>query len=162
MSYNKTTSVALILLLVSLTGRVYAQSLTGSSGQTFTANGLTLSFAVGEASAQSHSTTNFTLNEGMLASLTAVEQVLGIKNEKLQQITTYPNPASDWVSIQSTDVSVDRALIYDINGQKVLESPVLEGRLEVSRLPDGIYTILFMNSQSTNSIVARSILKVLN
>lgn len=57
----------------------------------------------------------------------------------LLEIKIYPNPVSDRFELNITD-GYDRIEIYDIKGRSVL-TQYIEGQVEVSELPSGIYVI---------------------
>lgn len=69
----------------------------------------------------------------------------GIKDNEMEKIEVYPNPASEYVQIMSDspiDCMVD---IYNSMGQKVLSSR--DGRIDVSALNNGIYLLKILDKR---------------
>lgn len=58
---------------------------------------------------------------------------------KANPINIFPNPATDFITIESTDVNVDKVEIYDSNGRLVLASKQME--IDLTKIPQGIYFI---------------------
>ncbi len=63
----------------------------------------------------------------------------------------YPNPAFDFISIE-TDLDIDRFVIYNFNGQKVLEEKLIDSRLDIRRLDAGFYILHPESSQGLKPI----------
>ena len=59
-------------------------------------------------------------------------------------VKVYPNPTTDKLIIVSKNIQ--KSILYNVNGQKVLESD--RNELNVSRLPTGIYLLHTTNSQN--------------
>lgn len=80
-------------------------------------------------------------------------EVLSIENNELQELSIYPNPASDKVNIVSND-PIDNIEVYDILGKQV---KTLRGinEIDVSNLNSGIYLfkIWIGNKVQTKKIV---------
>jgi len=70
----------------------------------------------------------------------------------------YPNPASDFVTIETNNVEISAVKIYDILGKNVLkQNELTNNRLDVSNLRNGIY---FLKIESNgNSITKKLIIK---
>lgn len=60
-----------------------------------------------------------------------------------KNIAIYPNPASNLITIETTDLEIENIEIFDLTGRKVLEKNQLNNRnqLNVSQLTDGLYII---------------------
>lgn len=64
----------------------------------------------------------------------------GIKENDAAAISVYPNPATDYVIVETCHgASVQRVEIYDITGHKVLSSTSTE--INIGELPQGVYFI---------------------
>jgi hypothetical protein len=67
---------------------------------------------------------------------------LGTSSTEIKNFTIYPNPAEDYVTIESrknlNNISVE---VYDINGRKVIAKDLMNNSLDVSQLSQGIYII---------------------
>jgi N-acetylneuraminic acid mutarotase/PKD repeat protein len=68
---------------------------------------------------------------------------LGIKDvSSSHTVGIYPNPANAEITIQADGQKVDHASIYNIAGQKVIDTDnPIQNKVSVSQLPDGIYVI---------------------
>ena len=67
---------------------------------------------------------------------------------KIDNISIYPNPASDYVVIDS-DMQIDNIMIYDITGKAVFETipTVSTLRVDVKNWPDAAYYIQIITKQ---------------
>ena len=65
-----------------------------------------------------------------------------------KNINIYPNPTVDKIFIVSN--SPQKSTLFNIAGQKILESNALE--LDITGLPSGIY---LLNSQSTQNQISK-------
>ena len=85
------------------------------------------------------------------ADITGIEEDIATMN----YISIYPNPANDFVTIQSDDSSISLKYmeIYDIMGRKVM-SEVLDGqrqRFSIEKLPAGIYNVRIQTDNGRNT-----------
>jgi hypothetical protein len=72
-------------------------------------------------------------------------QSIGSLDKATQQFSFYPNPAVDWVTVQSNGALLAGTLSYtlfDAQGRTVLQGQVTKGMINVSQLPVGSYSIL--------------------
>jgi hypothetical protein len=67
------------------------------------------------------------------------ETSLSVKNFETTQISLYPNPATSEITIISKN-KIDSVIVYNLNGQKVLESDSTE-KLNISTLKSGVYIV---------------------
>ncbi len=76
----------------------------------------------------------------------------GIINPKTgnSNITVYPNPASDYITISGSEQSVAKLQAFDIGGKIVAES-YSENRLEVANLASGLYLLKVIWEDRTQS-----------
>lgn len=71
------------------------------------------------------------------------QQLAGSEKEDSFDVSIYPNPATDWIQI-NTEQEVNAAIqLYNLNGQIVLEDQMVGNyhHLEVSHLPKGNYIL---------------------
>ena len=70
-------------------------------------------------------------------------------NSKLENITIYPNPASDFINIDLKDMEDTRAIIYNKSGQivKTFDHDEIDKDLDVSDLIDGIYYVKVLDDK---------------
>ena len=67
---------------------------------------------------------------------------LGVSNIKPNTLGVYPNPATNEISIATSGQKVDKATVYNLEGQMVssIEAPA-QNKINVSALPEGVYFI---------------------
>lgn len=72
------------------------------------------------------------------------------------KVSIYPNPASDFINIATTDLPTDLKLfVYDMNGKMVMAKVMNSNnyQLEISELPNGVYGVVI---QDNFSLIHRS------
>ncbi|WP_422106620.1 T9SS type A sorting domain-containing protein [Winogradskyella sp.] len=84
--------------------------------------------------------------------LTVTNQTLAVSDEDELVIELYPNPTKDFVSI--TNTTVDRVVIYDINGREVLETT--KTHFSIEHLENGIY---FFRVEHHNQAAIKKVVK---
>jgi len=74
-----------------------------------------------------------------------------------EYISIYPNPANDILTISCTNgASVEKVMIYNQTGQKVLEGELSKNNIDVSSLHPGLY---FIHLQLGDQVKIRKIIK---
>ncbi len=85
----------------------------------------------------------------------AVTITLILGNEDLgkQGISVYPNPVTSILNITSTNLELESAIIYSIQGSKLLEIGLQQGytTIDLSNLSSGIYILKVQSSSQTFS-----------
>jgi PKD repeat protein len=78
---------------------------------------------------------------------------IGIGENQLKEARTYPNPATDYLTIELPEaLTQTRFSLYSVNGVLITEQEVIAGSqkvIDVSKLPRGIY---ILRLESTNSV----------
>ena len=65
----------------------------------------------------------------------------------------YPNPASDFITIELENNNEEKIKIYNIYGQLVKEVSISNNqKLNITELTNGIYTVSFQSNKSSTSI----------
>lgn len=83
--------------------------------------------------------------------LTAECSLLSAKEFEADHLAVVPNPASDFLKISlASGKSVDRAEIYTVSGQKVLEARTGFDNINVSKLAGGLYILKTYTSENQN------------
>ncbi len=82
-------------------------------------------------------------NPDINTKLTVVEgSTLQVLESTKPTLSIYPNPAEDFIQIQMSDArSTNNVLVYDLSGKIVLSTKAQSGRLDISTLPSGFYTV---------------------
>jgi len=78
-------------------------------------------------------------------------QDIGSRNE----INIYPNPATDKITIETSEVSIKGTLkIMNIEGQPLLmrQSTTVKTQLDISNLPNGIYFVRLTNERTVTMV----------
>ena len=74
-------------------------------------------------------------------------QPLGSNNFINAQFSLYPNPASSILNIKSNDnLVLKSAQVYDINGNLVTKSDLVNGSINVETLAVGTYVLLLTDT----------------
>ncbi|GGE04198.1 T9SS type A sorting domain-containing protein [Psychroflexus salis] len=76
------------------------------------------------------------------------EDNLGIEGEELKKIMIYPNPTSNLLHIETSQIDITAIGIFDLQGKRVMQlnSAYLNG-IDVSQLTNGIYFIKVSTSE---------------
>lgn len=86
-----------------------------------------------------------TFGECQLESSPIVFVVTGIKDGVIKEVSVYPNPVNDYLTIQinNTQTLNGKLKIYNSNGRLILEGSLFENKsqLNVNSLPKGLYLI---------------------
>jgi len=86
-------------------------------------------------------------NVGSCSFELTVESVLGVASNQLNAgVAIYPNPARNVMNIgNSTDIQLERAVIYDLNGRMIqtvdLSDMSTEASVNVAHLASGVYMV---------------------
>jgi len=100
--------------------------------------------------------TNFAGNQFLNAVFENSNAVLSVKgyNEiAINKITIYPNPATDFININST-IEINKVELYDLLGKQVISTNQTSG-INVSHLPIGVY---ILKLYAKNGITSRKII----
>ncbi len=83
----------------------------------------------------------------------SVNEVLSVKENKLENFTAYPNPATDVFNFQSQE-TVSKITFFNTLGQKVLEQNVAEnsGSIGISGLAPGMYLVNIEGQGKTKTV----------
>lgn len=72
-------------------------------------------------------------------------------------VSVYPNPTSDFVTIKSNNLEISEIFVFDILGKEVmLNSKLTNSRLDVSNLNSGVY---FMKINASGTNITKKIIK---
>lgn len=67
--------------------------------------------------------------------------IISTKDEVLPSLDIWPNPATDMINIELSDLVRFEAEIYNIYGEKVMDESYISSEINVSELPIGAYFI---------------------
>ncbi len=78
----------------------------------------------------------------------------GLESSPLAQIAVFPVPADDLLLIQLANQEVDKVMIFDISGKRVMDLPGLKSgqlKIDVRSLPQGMYFLQLSNAEDAVS-----------
>ncbi|NJK97580.1 MAG: T9SS type A sorting domain-containing protein [Bacteroidales bacterium] len=70
-----------------------------------------------------------------------VSQSTDVKELGTTNIQVYPNPAKNYITIKYNSAYPVRVELYNINGKKVMDELLQNENLDISKLPNGLYTL---------------------
>lgn len=86
-----------------------------------------------------------------------VEGVLSVDDFSTSNVKIYPNPANDFINIESNVNEITEVALYDILGKKVLsQNKLTNNRLDISNLTRGVY---FIKINSNGNSITKKIIK---
>lgn len=147
---NKTTSSLVVgtseqLIATVLPTNANNQNVTWNSDNTAVAtvnNGLVSAFSVGTTII---SVT--TVDGGFRAECTISVIPTSIESIEASKISIYPNPAESYLFIDGGGQSMERIRIINISGVIVAEENAVSGKIDVSRLSEGIYFLIIQTDK---------------
>jgi hypothetical protein len=80
------------------------------------------------------------------------------KNEILNSVKLYPNPAQDVINIESKTVRLSTVDVYNVLGAKVMSSEILNDRVNVSSLRKGVY-FMKINAEEGGSATKKIVIE---
>lgn len=77
----------------------------------------------------------------------SVLHVLGVSELEKDNVKIYPNPTADFIYVKlSSKSKIEGAEIYDLSGKLVFRTKLDSEQLDLRSLPQGVYMIVFKNS----------------
>lgn len=124
----------------------------GSAGDYYeNPSGFNLHWTIGEIAISNHETSGFILSEGFHQTYLSDPTVSVWENSKNNfDITIFPNPASNWVKIDSAFPENLEVSISNLTGQQVLKTEIFANEtkeVNIQNLPAGIYLFHFSNDK---------------
>ena len=119
----KKNKLFLILIFTALNS-LYAQSfeLIGSSGDSFANEVYQLDWSIGEVAIETYSSEQNILTQGLHQNTYTVLAV-GNNNVKID-MSVYPNPATDMISIEVKNLGTYQLILSDINGKELINKQI--------------------------------------
>lgn len=78
------------------------------------------------------------------------ESLLSTKDSQIEGFSFYPNPTSlGYVNISSKNGEIVKATVFDILGKQVIDSTVINSKLDVSNLSPGLYIMRLTQDNAT-------------
>src|SRR5690606_15550969 len=101
-----------------------------------------------------YETTNFCIGGGAKES----RGLLSTVGDKQTLLTTevYPNPVKDFLNIRVSGYSLKNFKVFGVNGTEINNLQLVDGKIDVSGLPTGIYII---SIESTKDVIVRKFVK---
>jgi hypothetical protein len=86
-----------------------------------------------------------------------VAEPLSVADFSASNVKIYPNPANDYINIESNVTQISKVVLYDILGKKVLsQNELTNNRLDISSLTKGVY---FMKINANGNSITKKIIK---
>jgi hypothetical protein len=134
---------AAVCLLCSVS--VFSQSLendvVSSSGESFSTNNIHLDWSIGEVCTESYTTNNIVVSQGFHQGNVLVATYLdNLKHQQLS-VEVFPNPATNFISIQSDEIKNMKLILLDGIGKVVHQQQIMSNNtvIGISDLVSGIY-----------------------
>ena len=148
---HKKTITSITFLLLGL-GGLYAQESPTTAGGEATGTGGTASYSVGQVVYTTATGTNGSLAQGVQQPY-EISTTVGIKETAITlELSVYPNPTSDYLTLKVEDNTELNYQLYDLQG-KVIENKKVSSTttsINVENLSKAIY---FLNVTKNNRIV---------
>ena len=77
---------------------------------------------------------------------------LSVKQDEITNLTVYPNPVTDILTIQSSDAAVQKVEIYTVNGQLVFTQEKNIEKLNVNSLKSGMYIMKLYSDKASKTV----------
>jgi hypothetical protein len=75
-----------------------------------------------------------------------------VEENQLTNLAVYPNPATDFVNIQQSEVALQKIEIYSMNGQLIRSENNNLEKINISRLKSGMY-IMKLYAENTSKTI---------
>ncbi len=80
------------------------------------------------------------------------DRILNLESTLISELNVYPNPASGLLTVSSSNqIYFDKILCFDHNGRFILELRLENNQLDISELPNGHFTLVFVKGRSFDS-----------
>ncbi|WP_425389499.1 T9SS type A sorting domain-containing protein [Ekhidna sp.] len=148
-----------LLISTSVHAQVANQHLISSAGSSYQANGFQMDFSVGQLINTTASVTNIIVTQGFHQSFSEIVEALEVADEEFH-ISTFPNPARNFLTIQSeSDITIFYTL-YDLNGAKLASGAFNTSiTIDVQPLAKGSYQLFLTNSREELVQTSKILLK---
>ncbi len=131
--------IAAFLITAGIQAQSSAQSVTATTGGSYTSAQFSADYTVGEVFITTLSTAGLSASQGFHQVSDIPSQVIELNDVSQWQL--WPNPANDFVNLSSNNISIQSVELFDAMG-KLVASHGQTNRFAVSDLPSGLYTLL--------------------
>jgi len=69
-------------------------------------------------------------------------------NTRLGEITIFPNPVNTILNLKTSIPDLDKIQIFNVNGVKIHQAPLINSKIDFSGFPDGIYLMKILDKQN--------------
>ncbi len=102
-----------------------------------------------EVTLQLNAANNFPIALGVQRTHTEYPLLVGTSSAFAKTVSVWPNPASDYLQVDVSDLgTVKTAIVSDVLGKRQ-EIAILNGQLDIAKLPNGHYTLILIDVQGT-------------
>lgn len=136
------------LFLFFLCGKVPAQEIVATAGETLQSSTTTLDFTLGQLAITTETSSSVIITQGFHQSFEAIVEALAIAEEAVV-VSTYPNPTRDFLTIASENDQEINYRIYSLMGSKVTTGKFKQHtQLNIEKFAKGTYQLLLTNAQN--------------
>ena len=64
-----------------------------------------------------------------------------INDSQIIDFSLYPNPADEFIYINSNNINIDEVNIYDLNGRIISNKKVVNNRINLDNISKGVYFV---------------------
>ena len=64
-----------------------------------------------------------------------------LDENQLNSFSIYPNPADEFIYINSNNINIDTVNIYDLNGRIISNKKVINNRINLDNISKGMYFV---------------------
>ncbi len=86
-----------------------------------------------------------------------LEEILSINENRLSDVSLYPNPASGIVNIKTQMQGSKQIGVFDILGKQIMNTTITNNELNISSLKSGVYFVQV--SQNNNTVTKKLVVK---
>lgn len=144
---NCSPGILLATLLFTISTYTSAQEVVASAGENLQSNNIQLNFTLGQLVNTTASSSSAIVTQGFHQVFSEVVEALA-SPDQFVEINVFPNPASNKLTISSSETSVKYYTLYDLNGAKVASGNFKEStELAIHHFAKGMYQLLLTNDQ---------------
>jgi len=140
------TILAIILFNFVSNAQSIASFSIDSGGLNITNSNVKILYTFGEVNVQENVVGNISLSEGFVNS-NIVSETLGVDDANFleDQISIFPNPATEIINISST-LTIEKVQLFDVLGKKILTTKEIT-QIQIDHLTTGVYLLKVTTEQ---------------
>lgn len=135
----------LIFTTFSITNIIFCQELISTSGDTFEADNINVSWSLGEVVCETFTEGDLILTNGFHQPIIIISKISKSENSTVK---VYPNPTNNYIFIQQEESNFCRYQVFDINGRilDVGDCKEAQSIINISDYPKATYLLVLYNN----------------